>query len=67
MPSKLNQSSAIGFPFDITHIRRIEYENSATGGKKLEMDLIATINSFDKPLVDFLIKNVKYTTIVEKV
>lgn len=29
----------IKFPFDLAHIRRIEYENSATGGKKLENEL----------------------------
>jgi predicted nucleotide-binding protein len=29
----------IKFPFDLAHIRRVEYENSATGGKKLENEL----------------------------
>ena len=33
----------IKFPFDLAHIRRIEYENSATGGKKLEKDLKETL------------------------
>lgn len=33
----------IKFPFDLAHIRRIEYDNNATGGKKLEEELRATI------------------------
>ena len=37
------------FPFDLAHIRRIEYEDSATGGKKLESDLSNTLNSILKP------------------
>lgn len=37
------------FPFDLAHIRRIEYEDSATGGKKLENDLSDTLNSILKP------------------
>lgn len=37
------------FPFDLSHIRRIEYEDSATGGKKLEIDLSATLKSILKP------------------
>lgn len=35
----------IKFPFDLAHIRRIEYENSATGGKKLENDLREVLRS----------------------
>jgi hypothetical protein len=34
----------IKFPFDLAHIRRIEYENTATGGKTLEQELRATIS-----------------------
>ena len=37
------------FPFDLAHIRRIEYEDSATGGKKLEIELSDTLNSILKP------------------
>jgi hypothetical protein len=37
------------FPFDISHIRRIEYENTAPGGKKLEYDLKDTIKSILQP------------------
>lgn len=33
----------IKFPFDLAHIRRIEYDNDATGGKQLEEELRATI------------------------
>ncbi len=33
----------IKFPFDLSHIRRIEYDNNATGGKKLEQELKATL------------------------
>jgi len=39
----------IKFPFDIAHIRRIEYENTATGGKKLERDIKETIKSILEP------------------
>jgi hypothetical protein len=39
----------IKFPFDLIHIRRIEYENTATGGKKLENDLKETIKSILEP------------------
>ena len=35
----------IKFPFDLAHIRRIEYTNDAVGGKKLEQDLKATIRN----------------------
>jgi hypothetical protein len=34
----------IRFPFDLTHIRRIEYENNAMGGRKLEQELKATLS-----------------------
>jgi len=37
------------FPFDLAHIRRIEYEDSATGGKKLENDLSDTLKSILEP------------------
>ncbi|MFW9997704.1 MAG: hypothetical protein ACFFD4_37035 [Candidatus Odinarchaeota archaeon] len=37
------------FPFDLAHIRRIEYEDSATGGKKLETDLFETLLSILQP------------------
>jgi len=47
--NQIDRHKSIGFPFDITHIRRIEYENSAAGGKKLEIDLIATIQSLISP------------------
>ena len=39
----------IKFPFDIAHIRRIEYENTATGGKKLEEEIKETIKSILEP------------------
>jgi predicted nucleotide-binding protein len=41
----------IKFPFDIAHIRRIEYENTATGGKKLERDIKETIKSILEPTI----------------
>lgn len=44
-----NRDKEIKFPFDVAHIRRIEYENTATGGKKLENDLRETINSILEP------------------
>jgi hypothetical protein len=37
------------FPFDIGHIKRIEYEDDAVGGKKLEQDLAETIRSILAP------------------
>jgi predicted nucleotide-binding protein len=42
----------VKFPFDLTHIRRIEYKNEISSTKKLEMDLIETIRSVlsGKPL-----------------
>lgn len=33
------------FPFDLAHIRRIEYEDTAEGGQKLEHELSATIDT----------------------
>lgn len=39
------------FPFDISHIRRIEYENTTAGGKKLEYDLKETIKSILQPTI----------------
>lgn len=41
----------IKFPFDLAHIRRIEYENSATGGKKLEKDLKETLEHLLSPKI----------------
>lgn len=35
----------VNFPFDLTHIRRIEYENNATGGRALENELRATMRA----------------------
>jgi len=39
----------INFPFDLAHIRRIEYENSATGGRKLEEELKETLEHILSP------------------
>lgn len=39
------------FPFDISHIRRIEYENTVSGCKKLENNLKETIKSILQPTV----------------
>ena len=39
----------IKFPFDLAHIRRIEYEDTAAGGRKLENDLKETIKSIFEP------------------
>ena len=41
----------IKFPFDLSHIRRIEYDNNATGGKKLEQALRATIEHILTPQI----------------
>lgn len=38
------------FPFDLAHIRRIEYEDSAAGGKKLENELSDTLKSILNPI-----------------
>jgi len=35
----------VKFPFDLAHIRRIEYDNDAVGGRKLEEELRATLES----------------------
>jgi hypothetical protein len=35
----------VKFPFDLSHIRRIEYENNALGGKALETELRATLKA----------------------
>jgi hypothetical protein len=35
----------IRFPFDLSHIRRIEYENTATGGRALEEELRQTLEN----------------------
>jgi hypothetical protein len=37
------RGAEIKFPFDLAHIRRIEYENTALGGRTLEEELKATI------------------------
>lgn len=37
------RGKSVSFPFDIAHIRRIEYENDATGGKHLENELKETL------------------------
>lgn len=39
------------FPFDLAHIRRIEYENSATGGKLLEQELRGVLKTIVTPIV----------------
>lgn len=39
------------FPFDLAHIRRIEYEDNAIGGKKLEHELSETLKSILEPVV----------------
>lgn len=39
----------IKFPFDLAHIRRIEYENTPVGGTKLVAELKATIQAIVKP------------------
>lgn len=39
------------FPFDLAHIRRIEYEDNAVGGKKLEEDLQSTLLTVLNPPV----------------
>jgi hypothetical protein len=44
-----NNKDIIKFPFDLAHIRRIEYKNNAIGGRKLETELKATIESIIKP------------------
>jgi predicted nucleotide-binding protein len=39
------------FPFDLAHIRRIEYKNDAIGGKKLEDQLRETITNILTPKI----------------
>jgi hypothetical protein len=41
----------IAFPFDLAHIRRIEYVNDAPGRKKLEQDLVGTLKNVLNPEV----------------
>lgn len=48
---QLSKGKDVKFPFDLAHIRRIEYEDSATGGKKLEVDLSETLESILKPVI----------------
>lgn len=45
-----SESQNIKFPFDIGHIRRIEYSNDAVGGKQLQDDLAATVKSILSPV-----------------
>lgn len=40
------------FPFDLSYIRRIEYVNDATGGKRLETELKETIRSLLGTVID---------------
>jgi len=47
--NQVDESKPIKFPFDITHIRRIQYENSATGGRRLQEDLSQTIENLMEP------------------
>lgn len=44
----------VKFPFDLSHIRRIEYDNNALGGKQLENDLKETLRSILTPTVKAL-------------
>lgn len=39
------RGAEVKFPFDLSHIRRIEYDNNALGGKALETELRATLKS----------------------
>lgn len=45
------QGSDVKFPFDLAHIRRIEYRNDALGGKKLEKELVETLRRILGPAV----------------
>jgi len=47
--NQIGVEESVKFPFDITHIRRIEYVDSAVGGKKLEEDLSQTIKHLLNP------------------
>jgi hypothetical protein len=40
------------FPFDLSHIRRIEYTDSIVGGIHLREELIATLNNILKDTSD---------------
>ncbi|MEK6674159.1 MAG: hypothetical protein AABZ47_00725 [Planctomycetota bacterium] len=44
----------VKFPFDLAHIRRIEYRNDAPGGKQLEFDLTETIRQVLQPRIKTL-------------
>jgi hypothetical protein len=44
----------VKFPFDLTHIRRIEYENNALGGKQLENELRQTLEGILTPTIKAL-------------
>ena len=39
------------FPFDVAHIRRIQYENTAAGGMRLKTELERTISEILRPTV----------------
>jgi hypothetical protein len=43
------KGSAVSFPFDLAHIRRIEYEDNAIGGKALETALSETLGEVLRP------------------
>ncbi|MDW7695902.1 hypothetical protein R9C00_25520 [Flammeovirgaceae bacterium SG7u.111] len=45
------EDKEVNFPFDLAHIRRIEYTDSAIGAKKLETELQATLNNILNPNV----------------
>lgn len=45
------REQVIKFPFDLAHIRRIEYENNATGGKRLETELREVLRSVLAPSI----------------
>lgn len=47
----LHQSSTeeVKFPFDLAHIRRIEYANTQAGARILRRDLQATVNAILNP------------------
>jgi hypothetical protein len=45
------KSQQIAFPFDLAHIRRIEYVNNAPGGQKLKHELIETLKYVLNPSV----------------
>jgi len=41
----LCQSSDARFPFDVMHLRRVSYENTASGGQRLEKELRETVTT----------------------